>query len=271
MEERRRINIEELIRAKSKQMHRWLPQFVINYLKRILHQDEVNYVLTTYKGTGLEFVNSILQHFNITYTIEGVENLNKDHQYLLVCNHPLGGLDGIIILDAIGKILGDVKFVVNDILLSLSPLAPLFLPVNKHGKQSSSNTQLLHEGLASSSQILYFPAGLCSRKQKGDIIDLPWRRKFIKFSTDYKRHIVPMFFEGHNSNFFYTLANWRKKLGIKFNFEMLYLPDELFRKRNSHFTLKIGAIIPYQTFTKEKKMEEWATFVRTKTYALNKK
>ncbi|MGL5960023.1 MAG: 1-acyl-sn-glycerol-3-phosphate acyltransferase [Bacteroidales bacterium] len=270
VEKRRLIDVEELIRVKNKRLQRCLPRFVINYLKRVLHQDEVNYVLQNYSGTGLEFVGGILQHFNITYMLEGAEKLNSNERYLLVSNHPLGGLDGVVLLDAIGKTVGDVKFVVNDLLLFLDPLAPIFLPINKHGNQSSNVVQQLKEGLASDSQILYFPAGLCSRKINGEIVDLPWKRSFIKFATEHQRHIVPLFFEGRNSNFFYNLANFRKCLGLKFNLEMLYLTDELFRKRNAHFKVKVGAPIPYQTFTKEKSAVEWAKFVRDETYALDK-
>ncbi len=262
------INIEQLIASKNPQLLRWLPRFVLRYLKRVLHQDEVNYVLNAYREPGLPFLRDLIKHLNISYTVQGLENLKSGERYLFACNHPLGGLDGVIIMDAIGKTFPDIKFVVNDLLYHLDPLKPLFLPINKHGGQSADSARMLRESLDSDCQILYFPAGLCSRKIKGDIVDLPWKKSFLKMAVDHRRHVVPMFFEGRNSNWFYQLANLRKRLGIKANLEMLYLSDELFRQRNGSFGLRIGEPIPYATFTKEKSQNEWAKFVREKAYSL---
>jgi putative hemolysin len=241
---------------------------VLRYLKRILHQDEVNHVLTTYRTPGLPFLHDLIRYLNISYSVQGIERLQQDKRYLFVSNHPLGGLDGVIIMSAIGATFPNIKFPVNDFLLWLQPLQPLFLPINKHGAQSAEAVRLLRECLSSDAQVLYFPAGLCSRKIRGEITDLPWRKSFIKMAVEHKRSVVPMFFEGRNSNFFYGLANWRKRLGIKVNFEMLYLSDELFKQRNSNFKLCIGEPIPPETFTKEKSISEWAAAVRQKTYDL---
>lgn len=174
-------------------------------------------------------------------------------------------------MDAIGKIFPDIRFVVNDLLYYLDPLKPLFLPINKHGGQSAEAAQMLRSALDSDCQVLYFPAGLCSRKIKGAIVDLPWKSSFLKMAIAHRRHVVPLFFDGRNSNWFYGLANLRKQLGIKANVEMLYLSDELFRQRNGSFSLRIGEPIPYDTFTKDKNLGKWVNFVRTKTYELRLK
>ncbi len=265
------INIEQLIASKKPQALKWIPRFVLRYLKRVLHQDEVNYVLNTYREPGLPFLHDLIKHLNISYAVKGGEQLKQGGRYMFVCNHPLGGLDGVVIMDAIGKVFPNVRFVVNDLLYFLDPLKPLFLPINKHGGQSSESAQMLREALDSDCQILYFPAGLCSRKIKGKIVDLPWKKSFLKMAIDHKRQVVPMFFEGRNSSWFYNLASLRKRLGLKMNVEMLYLSDELFRQRNGNFTLRIGAPIPYATFSKDKNLNEWAKFVREKAYSLNKK
>jgi putative hemolysin len=262
------IDIEKLIAYKNPRLLKCIPRFVLRYLKRILHQDEVNYVLTTYRTSGLTFLHDLIRHLNISYSVQGLERLQPGRRYMFVSNHPLGALDGVIIMSAIGSTFPNIKFPVNDFLLLLQPLQPLFLPINKHGAQTSEAVRQLHQCLSSDSQVLYFPAGLCSRKIGGKIVDLPWKKSFIKMAIDHKRNVVPMFFEGRNSNFFYGLANWRKRLGIKANLEMLYLADELFRQRNSTFKLRIGEAIPYETFTKEKKITEWVEFVRQKTYGM---
>jgi putative hemolysin len=265
------IDIEELIASKNPRLLRWLPRFVLRYLKRVLHQDEVNYVLSTYRTPGLPFLRDLIGHLNISYTVEGGEKLQQDERYLFACNHPLGGLDGVIIMDAIGKIFPDFKFVVNDLLCRIEPLKPLFLPINKHGGQSTKAAQMLRSALASDGQILYFPAGLCSRKIKGEIVDLPWKNSFLKMAIAHQRHVVPMFFEGRNSDWFYNLANFRKRLGIKANLEMLYLADEMFHQRNGKFTLRIGEPISYSMFTESGNLGKWVNFVREKTYELRKK
>jgi len=268
VEEVQHIDIEQLIAAKNPRALRWLPRFVLRYLKRVLHQDEVNYVLSTYRTSGLPFLHDLMRHLNITYTVQGAERLRQGERYLFACNHPLGGLDGVVIMDAIGKIFPNIKFVVNDLLYYLEPLRPLFLPINKHGGQSAKAAQMLRKALDSDCQVLYFPAGLCSRKVKGKIVDLPWKNSFLKMATAHQRHVVPMFFEGRNSGWFYGLANLRKRLGIKVNLEMLYLADELFRQRNSKFTLYIGEPIPYSTFTHGGNLGKWVNFVREKAYEL---
>ncbi|MDR3188074.1 MAG: 1-acyl-sn-glycerol-3-phosphate acyltransferase [Prevotellaceae bacterium] len=262
------IDIEKLIAYKNPRLLRYIPRFVLRYLKRILHQDEVNYVLTTYRTSGLEFLRDLIRHLNITYSVQGLERLQQGQRYLFVCNHPLGALDGVIIMSAIGNVFPNIKFPVNDFLLLLQPLQPLFLPINKHGAQPAEAVRQLRERLSSDDQVLYFPAGICSRKIGGKITDLPWKKSFIKMAVEHKRSVVPMFFDGRNSSFFYGLASWRKRLGIKANLEMLYLSDELFRQRNSRFTLRVGEAIPHETFTKERKTAGWVDFVRQKTYAL---
>ncbi|MDR0565985.1 MAG: 1-acyl-sn-glycerol-3-phosphate acyltransferase [Prevotellaceae bacterium] len=264
------IDIEQLIAHKNPRLLKYMPRFVLRYLKRILHQDEVNHVLTSYRTQGLAFLHDLIGYLNISYSVEGLERLPRGERYLFVSNHPLGALDGVIIMSAVGSAFPNIKFPVNDFLLWLQPLQPLFLPINKHGAQPAEAARLLRACLSSSDQVLYFPAGLCSRKVKGKITDLPWKKSFIKMAVEHKRSVVPMFFEGRNSNFFYGLASWRKRLGIKANLEMLFLADELFRQRNNAFKLCVGEPIPYETFAKEKKITEWADFVRQKTYELER-
>ncbi|MDR1342114.1 MAG: 1-acyl-sn-glycerol-3-phosphate acyltransferase [Prevotellaceae bacterium] len=268
MESIQTIDIEKLIAFKNPHLLRYIPRFALRYLKRILHQDEVNHVLTTYRTPGLAFLRDLIGYLNISYSVQGAELLRQGERYLFVSNHPLGGLDGVVIMNAVGQIFPNIKFPVNDFLLWLQPLQPLFLPINKHGAQSADSVRQLRECLNSDAQVLYFPAGLCSRKIKGEITDLPWRKSFVKMAVEHRRSVVPMFFEGRNSSFFYSLATWRRRLGIKANLEMLYLADELFKQRNSCFKLYIGEPIPPETFSKEKNMSGWSDFVRQKAYAL---
>ena len=163
---------------------------------------------------------------------------------------------------------GKIRYLVNDLLLYLSNLRSIFVPINKHGSQGKNNARLIDEAYASDNQIVTFPAGLCSRKINGKIQDTEWKKSFIQKAVEHKRDIVPVYFEGRNSNFFYRLANLRKALGIKMNYEMIYLPDEMFRSKHKTFRIHFGKPVPWQTFDNSKKPAEWAEWVQGLAYNL---
>ncbi|PID88956.1 MAG: glycerol acyltransferase, partial [Bacteroidia bacterium] len=184
-----------------------------------------------------------------------------------VANHPLGGADGIILIDYFSRFFDKVLFPVNDILMEVENMSDIFLPVNKHGSQSRVGAKLMEEALASDAQMLFFPAGLVSRKKKGGKIeDLEWKKHFITKAVKHNRDIVPIFITGRNSNFFYNLANLRSFFGIKANLEMLYLSDELFKQKGKKITIKVGKPLKSSIFDKSRTPEEWAKFVKDKVY-----
>lgn len=272
MEKNKFIDIDNVIASKSPKLQRFLPRFIVNYLKRIIHQDDINDVLEKHGSKqGVAFIDEVLKSMNITYTVEGEENINPNEHYLFASNHPLGGLDGMILIHFLGQKFPEVKFPVNDLLMHISQLHSVFIPVNKHGAQLSQNARILEDAYASSTQILYFPAGLCSRKQKGKIEDLEWKKSFITKSVKHHRDIVPVFFSGKNSLFFYNLARLRAFLRIKVNIEMLYLVDEMFKQKGKSITVKIGNPIPYATFDKSKSPSEWAKWVKNIVYQMQQK
>ncbi|MDR1197680.1 MAG: 1-acyl-sn-glycerol-3-phosphate acyltransferase [Prevotellaceae bacterium] len=268
------VDTEQIIKSKSHFLAKILPKFVLRYIKRIIHEDDVNNVLSKHgHNKGIDFVNATLNELNISYTAKNLEDIDssENSRFIFASNHPLGALDGLVLMSAIGKHFNNnVKFIVNDILMHLKPLEPVFIPVNKHGRQTVDYMKKTNDAYASDCQILYFPAGLCSRKIKGKIVDLEWKKNIISKSLEYRRDIVPVYFAGKNSNFFYRLANIRKKLGIKANIEMFYLSDEFFKQKNSNFELVFGEPIKYYTFDKSKSHVEWINFVRQKTYSLEK-
>jgi putative hemolysin len=264
------IDIDDIFRNKNPKLYKLIPGFILNYIKRTIHQDEVNNIVKNlHDKYGLEFISDLLEYFEVTYTVSGDENIPSRGRFLFVSNHPLGALDGLVFMDLIGRYHKNVKFIVNDLLLNLKNLEPVFIPVNKHGRQSSEYVRRIEEVYKSDDQILYFPAGLCSRKKKGEIRDLEWKKNFIKKAIDYKRDVVPVHFKGRNSSFFYNLADLRQKAGIKANIEMFYLPDEMFRQRGNNFILTIGKPIPFGDFDKSKSHSEWAAYVKNIVYALN--
>lgn len=263
------VDIEKVIRGKSQKLADRLPRFVLNYIKKTIHQDEINRLLLENREyTGVEFASHILKDLDVSYRVHfSGKRPTPDGRYIFVSNHPLGGLDGMILISYIGSSFGDVKFIVNDLLMYIRPLAPVFVPVNKYGRMRHDNTRMFQETFDSDSQILYFPAGLCSRLIKGKVTDLDWKKTFVTKAIESRRDIIPMFFSGENSRRFYRLANLRKKLGIKVNIETFLLPDEMFRKKGSAFDLYIGQPIPYTTLTGEHTHKEWCDIIRQKCYA----
>ena len=264
-----KIDVEKVLSSKSPGLRKVVPKFIVNYLKKIVHQDDLNYFLENWGHLkDAELIAAGLKYLEIKARVYGTENIPREGRYIFVSNHPLGGLDGLVFINELSKIYPDIKFPVNDILTSIENLSGIFLPVNKHGPQGKEAARRLEEAYASGSQILYFPAGLCSRKTGGVIKDLQWHKSFITKSIQHRRDVIPAYFSGRNSNFFYNLSNFRKFIGIKANIEMLYLADEMFRQKDKEIRLVFGQRIPWQTFDKSKSALDWALWVNTKTYEL---
>ncbi len=263
------IDVGKVLYSKNPALKKIVPGFIVNYLKRIVHQDELNDFLGKWGYLkNAELVGAFLKYFEITYKVAGTENIPKTGRYFFVSNHPLGGLDGIVFIYELSKHFTDIKFPVNDILTNIENLSGVFLPINKHGSQGKEAARKIEEAYSSDSQILYFPAGLCSRMKKGIIRDLEWHKSFIIKSIQHKRDVVPAYFAGRNSDFFYKLANLRKLIGVKANIEMLYLADEMFKQKGKEIRLVFGKPIPWETFDKSKSPLEWADWVKARSYEL---
>jgi putative hemolysin len=272
MEQTKLIDVKEVLRQKAPKTAKKIPRFLVNYLIRTIHQDEMNEFIARHQDIdGEAFMQAFLDDYHITLEVHGMHHIPADgKKHIFASNHPLGGLDGICLGALLGKYYDSkVNILVNDLLLFIPNLRSIFIPINKHGAQAKQSALKIEEAFASDKQIVTFPAGLCSRRQKGKIKDLEWKKSFIQKAIAYKRDIVPVYFEGRNSNFFYRFANFRKRLGIKMNFEMLYLPDEMFKQKNGLFRIYFGAPIPWQTFDNSKKPTAWAEWVKQKVYLLS--
>jgi putative hemolysin len=213
----------------------------------------------------------VLEDMKVTYSVKGLENIPRNGRYIFASNHPLGGFDGLVLMDAIGAAFPDIRFIVNDILLNLKNFDPLFVPVNKHGRQSAEYARKIDDSYSGNFQVLNFPSGLCSRRIKGNIIDLKWNKNFIQKAVQYRRDVVPVYFGGRNSNFFYGLAGLRKKLRIRSNLEMIFLVDEFFRQKGKHLQLTFGEPVSYTLFDSPKHYPFWAEDIRSRVYALHER
>ncbi|KAA6347710.1 hypothetical protein EZS27_004800 [termite gut metagenome] len=265
------IDIEEILRTKAPRYYKYIPNFFISYLKKIIHQKEINTFLYEAKDRiGIDFLEAALKFLDIKIEIRGSENLPDKGLYTFVSNHPLGGQDGVALGYVLGRRYnGKIKYIVNDLLMNLHGLAPLCIPINKTGKQAKDFPMAVEKGFQLDDQLIMFPAGICSRRHKGIIKDPEWKKTFIVKSIQTQRNIIPVYFSGRNSNFFYNLANVTKALGIKFNIAMLYLSDEMFKNKHKTFIITFGKPIPWQTFNKSKTTSQWAQYVKDIVYSLS--
>lgn len=264
------INLEKIIADKNQRLARRIPKLLFRLIKRVLHLNEMNEFLANHcNGTGADNVKSLLKWLNVTYTVHGLENIPSEKRLQFASNHPLGALDGIILLDVINTTVGEPRFLVNDLLLTIQVFSPLFVPVNAYGPTSKEMAKKIETAYASDKQILIFPSGMASRRIKGRVIDLVWKKSFIQKSIEYQRDIVPVFFNGKNSRLFYSIGNIRKFLGIKANIEMFLLPHEMFRKRNHHFHIYFGQSIDYKELCESKNILQCTNEIRKKVYSLS--
>lgn len=263
------IDIKQVIRSKNPKLLKLLPGFVISYIRRILHEDDVNDFISRHgHKTGFDFVTAIIGEFKVNVVAKGQENIPPAGGCIFAANHPLGGLDGMALFKAIEPVRTDLKFIVNDILLQIKQLGSLLTGVNKHGKISAQTLENIDAIYSSGIGVLVYPAGLVSRKQNGVIKDLEWKKSFITRAKKYNLPIIPVHIGGGNSSFFYNLALFRKRIGIKANIEMFFLPDELYKQKDKTITITFGKPISAKTFDKRATDSEWAERMKTHVYAL---
>lgn len=264
------VDVRRLIAEKNPKVLKWLPGFAIRRLERLLHQDEVNaFMHANRDANALDFSTALMKMLNVNASAEGLENIPREPSpCIIVANHPLGGLDAIAMIHLLREVRPDLKFIVNDFLMSVRNLRERFVGVNKVGKTGARSLQDVENQFASGTATVVFPAGLVSRRVNGKIEDLNWTKTFVSKAVKYGKPVVPVHITGRLSNRFYRLANIRKRLGIKFNIEMMFLVDEFFKQKNCSIRFTIGSPIPAETFTGDKTPQAWAGWVKEKVYQL---
>lgn len=256
-----KIDLDGVLKERLPKLSRFIPNIAVEWLKRTIHQEELNQLLEENAGLeGADFCRGVLKSLDITLIPRFEDRLPspQKRKVLYVSNHPLGGLDGMALIDFVQRRHGgNVHFVVNDLLSAVKPLNNVFLPVNKFGKQDRKAIRAVEEAFAGDDPIIMFPAGLVSRlrkvpimgKKRKMVVDLDWNKMFVNKAYQHRRDVIPLFFSGENSMHFYKMANLRKRLGIKFNFEMIYLPEEMLNMRGKSFTISCGETISWQKLT----------------------
>ena len=264
------INIEEVIRSKNPRLLKFIPGFLMRFVKRILHQDEINdFIHRNGHKYSHDFVEAIIVEFGAKVTWEGLENLPEKGGCIVASNHPLGGLDGIALLYVIAKKRKDLKFIVNDVLMNITNFDEIFVGVNKHGKNTGQTLQLIDTFYSGDIVTVIFPAGLVSRKQEDNKVrDLRWNKSFIGKAKKFEKNIIPTLINGSNSKFFYNLARWRRRCKIKANIEMFFLINEMYNQVGKNIHIKFGKPISSDKFTNDKDDAAWAQELKEYIYTL---
>lgn len=245
-----KIDVDAVLRSRLGARMRYVPRCLVRGIERLICQDRLNAMLAeAYPRRGADFCRAVVEHIGVKFSVEGEHLLPADGRAVFVSNHPLGGLDGMALIDFVARHYPGSRpqFVVNDLLMAVEPLGDVFLPVNKHGVQSREAIRAIDDAFAGNEPILIFPAGLCSRRRGGVIADLPWHKMFVAKARESARPIVPIHFIARNSDRFYRLARLRERLGIKLNIEMVLLPGEMFRCSGG--TIVCGSPIEPQSLT----------------------
>lgn len=268
MADKKHVDIKKVLQTKSPKLHKYLPGFVLNYIIRKLRQDDINYGINLLKDKyGHDFNKAGLDYVGAKVKWHGLENIPAKGKVIIAANHPLGGLDGMALIHAVSNVRQDTVFFVNDVLKNLDNYGDLFVGVNKVGNSTNSALKIVVDEYSTEKAILVFPAGLVSRKQKGKIRDLEWKKSFVSKALQYQSPIIPTFIHGQNSKFFYNFALWRKRLGIKANIEMFFLPDEMFSQTNKDIHVQFGPPISPEIFNDSRTPKQWAQVIKAYIYS----
>ncbi len=263
------IDIEKAVRNSKSALIRSLPKGIIKMIARIVRQDEINAVIYSNRDKeGVEFINGVLKDWNVKIEVKGDENIPPAGRFIFVANHPVGGMDAMSLFHAVHRHFPEVIFPSNELFKYVPKLDKVLIGINVFGKNTRETIGKLNDLFASTSQVLFFPAGEVSRRSKGKISDIPWQKSFVAKAIQHKRDIIPIHISGRNSNLFYTVAQLRKILGIKLYIETMLLPREMVKQINSSFTLTVGKPVPWQSLSADRSQNEWAQYVKQMVYSL---
>lgn len=267
-----KIDVDSVIRQRLPRHYRYIPRWIIRWVERIIKQDGLNKILSDIGDKkGVDAADVALADLDIKLCPHGEENIPSTGRFIFASNHPLGGLDGMALISLIGhRYDGEIKFLVNDLLMAVKPFDNVFMPVNKYGRQSRDNAAQIEEQYQSDRQMITFPAGLCSRRLKRGVIgDLEWKKTVVSHAVSSRRDVIPVYFDAHNSKLFYRIAKLREWLGIKFNLEMILLPGEMFKSSGSTFNVYFGKPVEWQSLNAKDARNE-AARLRWLVYELKK-
>ncbi len=264
------LAIPESLEQKLQRWARITPQLLVKWLEKKLAIDKLLHLIESYRDVkGIDFVNELVKYFRLHLDVSFKNEIPAGNRYIFVSNHPIGALDGVAFIAVVHKYFGQVKAIVNEFLLMIRNLQPVFIGINVYGRFGRKHLVELSQTLSGNSQIIMFPAGAVSRRREGKIIDLPWHKSFVKYAVNYKRDVVPVLIKAQNSDFFYRLLNLRERLNLRFPLETLFLAREIFNYFGKTIKFVFGKPIPYSVIAQNPDYTYWAQTIRQQVYDLD--
>lgn len=243
-----------------------------SFLKKLLHQDEINRFMEQHRHLeGLEFNDAVLEHFNFTFQVSSKDRSRIPDQgrILIVANHPLGSLDGLALLKLVSEIRIDIKIVATTLLNCIDPLRGLFLSGDSFSTTAASTDDLdkqIIAALEGEYAVIMFPTGEVSRIGPTGIRDGKWKPSFLSFAEKTKSPILPVYIGGKNSSLFYGLSSIYKPLGT------MMLINEMFNHKDHEIVFRIGKPIPWKSIAvMDMPKKTLARLMRKQVYLLEKK
>jgi putative hemolysin len=219
---------------------------IVSFLRMLCHEKELQQFEADFPHIeGIDFVEHVLAYFNFSYTLRSneIERVPTSGRLVIVANHPIGSLDGLALLKFIYSIRKDVKVVGNEVLSHLKPLDSLLLPVdNIHGRTARGSIKAIDKHLNNEGAVIIFPAGEVSRFGPKGIKDGAWNSGFVRFANRASSPVLPLFVDGRNSTFFYSLSLIAKPIST------LWLIREMFKQVENHVAIRVGEVIEHNQY-----------------------
>ena len=267
------VSAKEVAKAINTDKYGFLGTFSGWLLMKVLKISTLNKIYNRNKHlSDLEFLNAILDEFQIKFEIpeEDLKRLPKDGAYITISNHPLGGIDGILLLKLMLEREPNFKIIANFLLHRIEPMKPYIMPVNpfenhKDAKSSVIGIKETLRHLSDGKPLGIFPAGEVSTYKDGKlIVDKPWEEGALKIIKKAKVPVVPIYFHAQNSKLFYSLSKLNDTL------RTAKLPSELLTQKNRVIKVRIGKPISVNELSEHETIPEFGEFLRKKTYMLSK-
>jgi len=269
----KKLDLFEILDTQNNSFNHKLPHFLVKIITSIIsaitHIKQINkFIELNQNKSGFDLIDELLETLDISYTISAKDKLKipSEGKLLIVSNHPLGGIDGLILLRVIGEVRNDVKIIANDILMHIDNLNDHFLPINLfNNKPQRENIESVYKALNNHEAIIIFPAAEVSRFSLSGIRDSKWKKSVVQLSKKFKAPVLPVYFHARNSFLFYITSLINKNISI------FLLPNELFNKRGKTFRIDIGHHIPGAAFeNRYYKIEHQIKLLRKHTELIGK-
>lgn len=228
----------------------WLFKSLRFVLRHLLHEREIQEFGERYPTQqGLDFVEQVLEFFNISYSARDVEKerIPSAGRVVIIANHPIGSLDALALIKLVSEVRSDIKVVANQMLMAIEPLHNMLLPVNNmQGGTAKDHLDKIQSHLQDDGALLIFPAGEVSRLRPQGVRDTRWRSGFLRIAKSAEAPILPVFIDAKNSPLFYGVSMLHKPLAT------MLLVTEMFKQKRKHLPMRIGEQIPFDSYANSK-------------------